>query len=60
MTEYLTATELGTLLKLPREKILIMARRGQIPAIRISAKTVRFDPDAVAAALVSPKAAVRR
>ncbi|MGC9258583.1 MAG: helix-turn-helix domain-containing protein [Phycisphaerae bacterium] len=54
MPEYLTASELGKLLRLSREKILVMARKGQIPAMRLSPKTIRFNPDAVAAAL-SPK-----
>ena len=55
MAEYLTAAELGTQLRLSREKILTMARTGQIPSIRLSAKTIRFDPAAVAAAINAKK-----
>ncbi len=54
MSEYLTATELGERLRLSREKVLLLARAGKIPAIRLSLKTIRFDPDAVAEAL-NPK-----
>ncbi len=57
MAEYLTAAELGTLLRLSREKILTMARKGQIPSIRLSPKTIRFDPEAVAAAINNKKEA---
>jgi excisionase family DNA binding protein len=50
-TDYLTAAELGRRLRLSPETIHQMARDGRIPCIRLSAKVIRFDAEAVAAAL---------
>jgi len=54
-TEYLTAEELGHRLRLSTETIRQMARDGKLPCIRLSAKVIRFDPRAVARALVQPQ-----
>ena len=52
MPTYLTAEELAKLLRLSLDTILQMARDSKIPAIRISRKVIRFDPQAVADALM--------
>ena len=48
---YVTADELSILLKLSPEMIKKLARQGKIPVVRVSPKVLRFDPDAVMAAL---------
>jgi excisionase family DNA binding protein len=40
--EILTAPELAELLKLPTNRVLIMARRGEIPSLSIGGR-IRFD-----------------
>lgn len=51
MNELITAQELAERLKLTPETVKLWAREGKIPVIRITPKTVRFDPVAVLAAL---------
>lgn len=51
MSEYLTAEELAKKLRVKSDTIRELARRGKIPAIRISPKVIRFDPAAVDDAL---------
>jgi excisionase family DNA binding protein len=58
MSELLTADELAQRLRLRPGTVRRWALAGKIPAIRISAKVVRFDPADVERAL--RKAAERR
>ncbi len=51
--ELLTADEMATRLRVRPETLRGWSRRGLIPAVRISRKTVRFDPDAVMSALTA-------
>lgn len=51
MSEYLTTEELAKKLRLKPDTVRELARRGKIPAIRISPKVIRFDPTAVDDAL---------
>ena len=51
MSDYLTAEELALKLRLAPDTVREMARRGKIPAIRISPKVIRFDIAAVDQAL---------
>jgi excisionase family DNA binding protein len=51
MSEYLTADELAKKLRVKPDTVRELARRGKIPAIRISPKVIRFDPAAVDDAL---------
>ena len=46
--DYLTTPELAQRLRLSPETILQMVRDNKIPAIRLSPKVIRFDPQAVA------------
>ena len=55
VTEYLTAKELARRLRLSTDTVRQMARDGKIPCLRISAKAIRFDPQAVAHALRQPR-----
>ena len=47
----LTKEEVADLLDVRPRTVQVWARRGLIPTVRISAKVVRFDRDAVVAAL---------
>ncbi len=51
VTELLTARELAKRLRVSPETVRAWARRGSIPAVRLSRKVIRFDADAVIAAL---------
>jgi len=42
MIEILTAKELAELLRLPATRVLILARHGELPALRIDGR-IRFD-----------------
>jgi excisionase family DNA binding protein len=44
--ELLTVNELAELLKISRNKVVLMARRGEIPAISVGGK-LRFDADEI-------------
>jgi excisionase family DNA binding protein len=44
--DVLTADELGELLKLSANRILLLARRGDLPHFRVDGR-IRFDADAV-------------
>jgi excisionase family DNA binding protein len=48
---YLTAEELADKLRVRPRTVKDWARKNRIPAIRLGYKTVRFDPQAVAAAI---------
>ncbi len=50
-TELLTAHELAERLRVSPETIRGWARHGLIPTLRLSPKVIRFDPQAVVAAL---------
>ena len=51
MPAYLTTREVAKSLRLSQERIFQLVRERRIPAIRLSAKVIRFDPDAIAEAL---------
>lgn len=51
MKEYYTTKELAASLSVTAQTIKNWVKKGYIPCIRITAKTIRFDPDAVVAAL---------
>jgi excisionase family DNA binding protein len=42
--EILTAEEVGELLRLPSNKVILMARRGELPFFTLDGK-IRFDAD---------------
>jgi excisionase family DNA binding protein len=44
--ELLTVNELAELLKISRNKVVLMARRGEIPAISVAGK-LRFDAEEI-------------
>jgi len=44
--ELLTVNELAELLKISRNKVVLMARRGEIPAISVGGK-LRFDAEEI-------------
>ncbi len=46
-----TAEDLARIVRVQPSTILQWARGGTIPCVRINAKVLRFDPDAVVAAL---------
>ncbi len=48
---WVTAEEIGAKLSLDADTILLWARLGRLPFIRLSAKVIRFRFSAVAAAL---------
>lgn len=50
-TELLTARELAKRLRVSPETVCSWARRGEVPALRVSAKVIRYDADAVMMAL---------
>ncbi len=50
-TALLTAVELATKIGVRPDTVKLWARKGMIPAIRISPKVIRFDLSAVLAAL---------
>lgn len=50
-TELVTARELAKRLRVAPETVRSWARRGVIPALWLSRKVVRYNPDAVVAAL---------
>lgn len=54
-TEILTSQELSKRLKVSPATIRLWARRGTIPRIRVSAKVIRFDWQAVVRALAATK-----
>lgn len=49
--ELLTARELAKRLRVSPETVRAWARRGAIPALRLSPKVIRYDAQAVLAAL---------
>ena len=51
MVNLMTATEVGEMLRLKPETVKRLARVGQIPAIRVNNKVLRFDPQAVLGAI---------
>ena len=50
-TELLTTRELAKRLRVSPETVRPWARRGHIPTLRLSPKVIRYDPEAVLAAL---------
>lgn len=50
-TELLTAQELAKRLRVSPETVRAWSRRGMIPALRLSPKVIRYNPEAVLAAL---------
>jgi excisionase family DNA binding protein len=50
-TELLTTRELAKRLGVTPETVRVWARRGAIPTLRLSPKVIRYNPDAVVAAL---------
>jgi len=50
-TQYLSAGELGDILGVNLNTILVWARKGIIPCLRLSSRVIRFDMDEVEAAL---------
>lgn len=54
--ELLTARELAKRLRVSPETVRAWARRGCIPTLRLSPKTIRFNPEAVLAALLAERA----
>lgn len=50
-TEYLTARELAKRLRVSPETVREWARRGYIPTLRLSPKVIRYNAEAVLAAL---------
>lgn len=60
-TELVTARELAKRLRVAPETIRGWGRRGCIPTLRLSPKVIRYNPDAVLAALsATPAKGVRR
>ena len=53
MIELLTAAELAARLRVRPRTVQLWARRGRIPTVRLSAKVIRFNLDAVLLALQS-------
>jgi excisionase family DNA binding protein len=51
MGELLTADEMAKKVRLKPATVLEWARLGKIPSVRVNAKTVRFDPADVVAAM---------
>ncbi|TWT43952.1 Helix-turn-helix domain protein [Phycisphaerae bacterium RAS1] len=51
--QFLTTAELAERLRVSPETIREWARRGDIPSVRLSRKAIRYDADAVLAALSS-------
>jgi len=51
MTDFETPDELARRLRIRRSTILTWAQAGIIPSIRVSAKVIRFNPEAVDTAL---------
>ena len=56
MQKLLTAAALGKFLGLHRLTVLQFGREGKIPIVKLSARTIRFNPVAVEAALNAPTA----
>lgn len=52
-TELLTAQELAKRLRVSTETVREWARRGDIPTLRLSPKVIRYDAEAVLAAISS-------
>lgn len=50
-TELVTARELAKRLRVSPETVRAWARRGCIPTLRLSPKVIRYNPEAVMAAL---------
>lgn len=50
-TQYLSAGELGDILGVNLNTILVWARKGIIPCLRLSSRVIRFDISEVEAAL---------
>jgi hypothetical protein len=46
--------EMAAVSSMPREALIRLARLGKVPCVRFSRKCLRFDADAVIAALTSP------
>lgn len=46
-----TAEMLAEMLRVKRKTVMIWAASGRIPSIRVNRRTVRFEPEAVLAAL---------
>ena len=55
--ELLTAEELADRLRVRPETVRTWARRGTIPAVRLSPKVIRFDLQAVVEAMTSRRTA---
>ena len=51
MSEMVTAEELAERLRVRPDTIQLWTREGLIPAIRVNAKVIRYDPDEVEQAL---------
>ena len=47
MTRLLTVIEVGELLQIPPEKVLVFIRNNQLAAVRLSPQTIRVEPAAL-------------
>ncbi len=47
MTRLLTVVEVGDLLQVPPEKVLVYIRSNNLAAVRLSPQTIRVEPDAL-------------
>ena len=47
MTRLLTVVEVGELLQIPPEKVLVFIRNHQLAAVRLSPQTIRVEPAAI-------------
>lgn len=50
-TQFLSAGEVGDILGVNLNTVLVWARKGIIPCLRLSSRVIRFDMDEVEAAL---------
>lgn len=50
-TQYLSAGEVGDIIGVNLNTILVWARKGIIPCLRLSSRVIRFDMEEVEAAL---------